>query len=142
MNKKISKNNFNKLVCTFIILIFNLLPIYSYTYAVPASSASDTDSLNTAPVENSPSYTDSSSNNLTLYSKADILMDMNTGNILYEKNSADKLYPASTTKLMTAILTMENCQLTDTVTIKKEWLSRYPTNLHYCKLTAWRDSYS
>ena len=32
------------------------------------------------------------------------LMDSATGTILYEKNSRDKAYPASTTKIMTCIL--------------------------------------
>ena len=87
MNKKISKNNLNKLICIFVI-IFNLLPIFSYTYAVPANSADNT----TSTAENSPTSADTAQNNLTLYSKADILMDMNTGNILYEKNSLRKNY--------------------------------------------------
>ena len=56
------------------------------------------------------------SNELNLYSKSSILIDSTTGQILYEHNAYEKLYPASTTKLMTAILTLENCQLTDIVT--------------------------
>ena len=141
MNKKISKNNLNKIICIFTIVIFNLLPIFNYTYAVPADTTDNTESPDTSIVDNSSTTANSTKDNLTLYSKADILMDLNTGNILYEKNSEEKLYPASTTKLMTAILTMENCQLTDTVTIKKEWLKRYPTNLYYCKFTTWGNSY-
>lgn len=37
-----------------------------------------------------------------------ILMDMKTGEILFEKNANDTRYPASTTKIMTAILALEN----------------------------------
>lgn len=40
-----------------------------------------------------------------------ILMDANTGKILYEKNAYEKMYPASTTKIMTAILALENRDL-------------------------------
>ena len=36
-----------------------------------------------------------------------ILMDADTGIILYEKNIHDKMYPASTTKLMTCLLALE-----------------------------------
>ncbi len=36
-----------------------------------------------------------------------ILMDYDTGVVLYDKNSHEEMYPASTTKLMTAILAME-----------------------------------
>ncbi len=44
-----------------------------------------------------------------------ILMDANTGVILYAKNIDEKLYPASTTKLMTCILAAENCQLDEMI---------------------------
>lgn len=46
-----------------------------------------------------------------LYSEIAILMDADTGAILYEKNAHAKAYPASTTKLMTGLLTVENCNL-------------------------------
>jgi len=48
--------------------------------------------------------------------KAAILMDADSGEILYAKNATDSMYPASTTKLMTALLTLENCSLSDQVT--------------------------
>lgn len=38
-----------------------------------------------------------------------ILMEANTGAILYEKNIHDKLYPASITKILTALIAMESC---------------------------------
>jgi len=40
-------------------------------------------------------------------SEAAVLMDADTGIILYQKNPEEKLYPASTTKIMTALLTIE-----------------------------------
>ncbi len=45
-----------------------------------------------------------------------ILMDFNTGKILYEKNINKKMYPASLTKVMTAIIVLENCNLSDIAT--------------------------
>ena len=45
-----------------------------------------------------------------------ILIDADTGRILYEKDPYSKVYPASTTKIMTAILTFENAKLNDFVT--------------------------
>ncbi|SFA84852.1 D-alanyl-D-alanine carboxypeptidase [Acetitomaculum ruminis DSM 5522] len=50
-----------------------------------------------------------------LLSEAGIVMDASTGTILYEKNSKDKHFPASITKLMTVLLTLENCKLNETV---------------------------
>lgn len=57
------------------------------------------------------------SNEITIDSEACILIDISSGKTLYEKDKAKKLYPASTTKVMTAILTVENCNLQDEVTV-------------------------
>lgn len=46
-----------------------------------------------------------------------ILFNSNTGKVLFEKNGYQIKYPASTTKIMTAILTIENCNLEDTVVV-------------------------
>ena len=45
-----------------------------------------------------------------------VLMDANTGAILYSKNAHKKLYPASITKIMTTALAMQRCNPDDTVT--------------------------
>ncbi len=70
--------------------------------------------------------TDEEDNKPTLVSKAAILMDNKTGKILYEKNSNEKMYPASTTKIMTAILTLENCNLNDVVTVSYDAIKSIP----------------
>ncbi|ADZ83829.1 MULTISPECIES: D-alanyl-D-alanine carboxypeptidase family protein [Cellulosilyticum] len=49
-----------------------------------------------------------------------ILIDATTKTVLYEKNAYSKQYPASITKLMTALLAIENLQPTDTITFSKE----------------------
>ena len=46
-----------------------------------------------------------------------LLMDFNTGKILYEKNIYQKMYPASLTKVMTAIIVLEKCNLLDIATV-------------------------
>lgn len=58
-----------------------------------------------------------SSESPDLVSKAAILIDNKTGKILYCKNENEKMYPASTTKIVTAILTLENCNLDDIITV-------------------------
>ncbi|MGJ7044663.1 D-alanyl-D-alanine carboxypeptidase (penicillin-binding protein 5/6) [Thermoanaerobacterium thermosulfurigenes] len=45
--------------------------------------------------------------NFNLKSKSAILMDANTGKVLYEKNSHEELPPASVTKVMTMLLVIE-----------------------------------
>jgi len=54
-------------------------------------------------------------------SKAVVLIDTATGNVLYAKNADEKVYPASTTKIMTVLLAVEAIEvgkvsLTDEVT--------------------------
>ena len=49
-----------------------------------------------------------------------IVVDMKTGYTLLEKNIYDKHYPASITKIMTAILTLEQAALEETVTFSEE----------------------
>ncbi len=49
-----------------------------------------------------------------------ILMDANTGVILYSKNIHQRLYPASTTKLLTCLIAVENSQLNETVTFSHD----------------------
>lgn len=46
-----------------------------------------------------------------------VLMDATTGQVLLEKNMNNSYPPASTTKIMTALLTLENCNLKDKVTV-------------------------
>ena len=62
-------------------------------------------------------FTFAASDEPNLVSEAAILIDSNTNKILYSKNADQKMYPASTTKILTAILTLENCNLDDEVTV-------------------------
>ncbi|THE14178.1 D-alanyl-D-alanine carboxypeptidase [Bacillus timonensis] len=50
-------------------------------------------------------------------SDAVILLDANTGSILYEKNSHAQMYPASLTKMATAIYAIEKGNLDDVVSV-------------------------
>ena len=54
---------------------------------------------------------------------AAILIDSSSEKVLYSKNENQKMYPASTTKILTAILTIENCNLNDVVTVPYEAIS-------------------
>lgn len=65
-------------------------------------------------------YSFSFAQDLNLSGESAILMDYDTLEILYEKNSDLKLYPASTTKTMTAILAMELGKLDDVITVDEE----------------------
>ena len=49
-----------------------------------------------------------------------VLIEQNTGKIIYEKNKDKKVFPASTTKIVTAILALEHGDLKDLVSIGEE----------------------
>ncbi|SEL65417.1 D-alanyl-D-alanine carboxypeptidase (penicillin-binding protein 5/6) [Butyrivibrio sp. ob235] len=60
--------------------------------------------------------------------EAAILMDANTGTILYAKNIHEELYPASTTKIMTCLLAVENAGLNDRVDFSYEAIHSVPAD--------------
>lgn len=62
-----------------------------------------------------------------LNAQAAILIDSNTGKVLYEKNMDEKMYPASTTKILTAILAIEHCDLDEIVTVNYNAISSIPS---------------
>ncbi|MGN0318353.1 MAG: D-alanyl-D-alanine carboxypeptidase family protein [Lachnospira sp.] len=45
-----------------------------------------------------------------------ILIDADTGSILYEKDAYSRMYPASTTKILTGLLTIENSSMDEVIT--------------------------
>lgn len=55
-----------------------------------------------------------------------ILMEMNTHTILYAKNIHEKNYPASTTKILTCLLAMQNCTMDETVTFSYDSIHDVP----------------
>ena len=56
----------------------------------------------------------------TLVSESAIVIDAKTGKTLYEKDSHTKLYPASLTKIATAIYAIEKGGIDETVTVSKK----------------------
>lgn len=56
-----------------------------------------------------------------------LLGETNSERILYERNSEEKIYPASVTKLMTAILVAENCELDEIVTVSENAVFSVPS---------------
>ncbi len=72
------------------------------------------------------SFIFAANNEPDLTAKSAILIDIKTGRILYHKNESERMYPASTTKILTAILTLENCNLEDVVTINHDISSTIP----------------
>lgn len=53
--------------------------------------------------------------------QAGILIHADTGTVLWEKNADQRMLIASTTKIMTALVAVETCDLDEEVTIRPEW---------------------
>ena len=54
-----------------------------------------------------------------LYAQSAVLMDADSGRILFEKNGYEQRPMASTTKIMTLIVTLENANLDEIVTVSE-----------------------
>lgn len=53
-------------------------------------------------------------------SESAVMIDAKTGDILYQKNSTDQMYPASITKIVTGILAIESGKLEESVIVSSE----------------------
>lgn len=58
--------------------------------------------------------------NLSITSQAAVVIEVSSGRVLYGKNIETQRKIASTTKLMTAMVVMDNCKLSDTAVISKK----------------------
>lgn len=61
-----------------------------------------------------------------IYGTSAILMDADTGAVLYAQNPNERLYPASITKIITGLLAIENLNLEDTITYTDDILNSLP----------------
>ena len=92
-----------KKIFIIMLLAFLIIFINSHLYI---SCASDTPTI---------------SNTATCY-----VIDNWTNKALFSKNEKQKMYPASTTKIVTAIIVLENCNLNDKTTASYNAISTIP----------------
>ena len=97
--------------------------LFQFIFMTTSFGVSETNSSNSVDAK-----TNNSTSSITIDSPACILMESSTGKILYEKNANEVRYPASTTKIMTAILVLENCELTDVATVSHNAIYSIPAD--------------
>lgn len=102
-------------------LLMNAAPLSAYAVndseGDGASTSDSTDNTAVTTADNDSSVTALASNSPALDATAALLVSPDSGMVLYSKNADQKRYPASTTKIMTALLTLENVSnLDETVT--------------------------
>ena len=111
--KKPILTNFTAIISTIFIASIAILNVpqisNAQTTSSPVAAALTTASPTTVEWPNAPSTSAGSA----------VLIDADTGAVLYDKNSHTKAYPASITKLMTGLLTIENCSLDEIVTFSQ-----------------------
>ena len=93
------KNNVLKKICIIVIIYItvNYINIYASSY-IYKNTLNDSSNISVSvkdPVFN-------------FQSKSQVLIEPTTGKIIYANNENEKIYPASTTKIMTLLLLMEN----------------------------------
>ena len=62
-----------------------------------------------------------------IYSSGSVLMDASTGKVLIQKDMNKQLYPASTTKILTAIIAIEKLDLSSTLTASRSAVMAIPS---------------
>ena len=55
-----------------------------------------------------------------------LLYEITTDTLMYTRNPDTQLYPSSLTKIMTALLVLENSSLSDEITVRQELLNEMP----------------
>ena len=73
---------------------------------------------------------------LNLASQAAVLLDAETGAVLYQKNMHQVLYPASITKIMTALLAVQNLQPETVLTVSQTAVNAVPRTSSHISLKA------
>lgn len=101
--------NFFKKILIFLLIIF-LIPVYSI--------ADDFDDEETDYI--STLETSSNLESINLSSRYCLVLERSTNTVLFEQNGYDKTAMASTTKIMTAIIALENSNLNDIVQISSK----------------------
>lgn len=93
----------------FCLMAYGSAP-FSLTYTVQAQEADSVESAEIKPSE--------------LYARSAVLMDAESGRILFGKNGQEEMPMASTTKIMTCILALENGEVSEPVSVSREAASQ------------------
>ena len=114
VNKMVKRIKFFIAFLFFFNLIFSL---YFNTFSI-ADDLFDQDSiLENYNIENILQAVSDTSNEPVINSRAAILYERNTGRILWGKNENEKKKMASTTKILTALIVLEQANLDDTIVV-------------------------
>lgn len=97
------------IISVAVVIFLNFVPVFSPN--VSPSLTAITPSIN---------YSSVIDENITISAERAILMDKETGIVLFSKNDNEECGMASTTKIMTAIIIIENMRLDENITVTKD----------------------
>lgn len=110
-----------KIVCIILVIAFTIIHSASaYAVLTPSTltQAEEAEMRKSLPVQTN--LIENWPQGPAIGAASAILMDADTGVILYEKNVHEKLYPASTTKLLTSLIACENSTMDEIVTFSND----------------------
>lgn len=108
-----------RFILSMILTVFISFTFITSAYCEPETSGLDNQSTAEAAEDNS----------VAPHAKAALLIDMKSDKVLFSKNESEKMYPASTTKILTGIIILENVELDTVVTAQREAIEPI-TNQH------------
>ena len=104
-----------------ILLVFLINLLFNISYAIPDNSVEDE---NIAP--NLISANSNTDIDIGVMCEHSILVEPSTDTIIYEHDAYEKAYPASVTKILCALVALENSKLTDTTKVSQNALKLIP----------------
>ena len=104
-----------KIIC--IIILISIISVHISVLADDIDEEEIDDELLKEEIINTSTNVDNSPN---VNSRAVLIYDRESKSVIYEKNGYSKRAMASTTKIMSAIVVLENSNLTDTVEISRK----------------------
>lgn len=106
------KKSFKILFCIVLVCVLSIVNISELTIAWGTEVTESTDAMQ--------QMKETEKESLEVTAQAAILANADTGEIIYEKNPDEVLYPASITKLMTAMITLDTCDnMEESITISE-----------------------
>lgn len=114
--------NIKRISYIFLILAF----LYNFSFFNSYIYANQQIENNIESEVNNSNNNNNNNMNLELFCNNGIAMDFETGNVLYNNNANKKIYPASTTKILTCIIAIEKLSLDDTYVISNNVIQNTP----------------
>lgn len=110
--RKYKKKILSSLSFLLSLSLLSSLPVHAVDYKEEAEARKSLP-VQTNEIENWPAGP-------AIGAEAALLMDVNSGAVLYSKNADERLYPASITKLLTTYIAMKECDMDEMVTFSPE----------------------